>query len=409
MISSLYSGVQGINSNSVALGVIGSNIANVNTGGYKNSTVSFATVLGETQAQGGVKVWGMGKSWTQGALEYTTNNTDLAIVGEGLFVVHDLAGVEHYSRAGSFLFDKDGLLVNHDGFKVQGLAIASGTPVGSPTDIDTSKTIYEPKATTMIEIVMNLNSATVASGTFTNTITVNDSLGNAVPLTLTFTKGTTANTWTVSGELPSSIASASGTSNVQFDGSDTMSLTFGADGKLTSVSADVEITLNNMDAVGSATQTINWNLYDEINSQAFSDITQFASNSSVTFQSQDGYATGRITDVRVGEDGVITGVFSNGKTKALYQIVLANFPSYEGLTSVGNNLYDVSVDSGLPVIGAPKTGRRGAISSRSLEMSNVDLATEFVKMITTQRAYQANAKVITTSNEVLQELINMKR
>ena len=407
MISSLYSGVQGISANSAALGVIGSNIANVNTGGYKSSTVSFATVLGETDAQGGVRVWGMSKSWTQGALEYTTNNTDLAIVGEGLFVVHDLSGIEHYSRAGSFIFDKDGLLVNQDGFRVQGLAITSGTSGGSPVNIDTSKSIYEPQATTAMEMVLNLNSATVASGTFSNTITVNDSLGNSVPLTLTFKK-TDVNTWEVSGEMPSSVAAASGT-NVQFDGIDTMTMSFGSDGKISSVTADVDITLDNMDAVSSATQTISWNLYDEANDTAFDHITQFASNSSVTFQSQNGYATGRITDVRVGEDGVITGVFSNGKTKALYQIVLANFPSYENLNSVGNNLYDVSVDSGLPVIGAPKSGRRGAISERSLEMSNVDLATEFVKMIVTQRAYQANAKVITTSNEVLQELINMKR
>ena len=406
MISSLYSGVQGISANSAALGVIGANIANVNTGGYKSATVSFATVLGETDAQGGVRVWGMGKSWTQGALEYTTNNTDLAIVGEGLFVVSDLAGDQHYSRAGSFLFDKDGLLVNQDGYRVQGLAVTSGTAGGSPVNIDTSKSIYEPKATTTMEMVLNLNSATAASGTFSNTITVNDSLGNSVPLTLTFTK-TDTNTWEVSGEMPSSIASASGT-NVQIGGQDSYEISFGADGKISGVTGDVDITLDNMDAA-SATQTISWNLYDDANGVPFDHITQFASNSSVTFQTQDGYATGRITNVRIGEDGTITGVFSNGKTKALYQIVLANFPSYENLNSVGNNLYDVSVDSGLPVIGAPKSGRRGAISQRSLEMSNVDLATEFVKMIVTQRAYQANAKVITTSNEVLQELINMKR
>jgi len=408
MISSLYSGIQGIKTNAASLGVIGANIANVNTGGYKSGTVSFATVLGETQAQGGVKVWGLGKSWTQGALEYTSANTDLAIVGEGLFVVNDLAGDTHYSRAGAFLFDKDGLLVNHEGYRVQGLAIASGTAVGSPTDIDTSKSIYEPKATTVMEMVMNLDSATAASGTFSNTITVNDSLGTSVPLTLTFKK-TGPGVWEVSGQLPSSIAAASGTSNVQFDGADTMTLSFGADGKITGVTADVAVTLKNMDAVASATQTISWDLYDSPNNKAFDDITQFSAGSSVTFQSHDGYATGRVTSVNVGEDGVITGVFSNGKSKALYQIVLANFPNYQGLTSVGNNLYDVSVDSGLPVVGTPKTGKRGAINSKSLEMSNVDLATEFVKMIVTQRAYQANAKVITTSNEVLQELINMKR
>ena len=233
-------------------------------------------------------------------------------------------------------------------------------------------------------------------------------------MTLTFTKDASpANTWTVTGELPSTIASASGTSNVQFDNgsgaSDTMTLTFGADGKISSVSADVAITLNNMDAVSSASQTINWNVYDDTNNVAYDDLTQYSGSSGATFQSQDGYATGSVSSVQVGEDGMVTGVFTNGKTRALYQLVLAKFPSYQGLSTIGNNLYAASIESGEPVVGAAKTSGRGSISQMSLEMSNVDLATEFVKMIVTQRAYQANAKVITTSDQVLQELINMKR
>jgi len=407
MIRALYSGVQGIHANSEALGVIGANIANVNTIGYKAGSVTFATILGEALGDGGVKVWGMNKSWSQGAMEYTTSSTDLAIIGNGLFVVKDSEGGEFYTRAGAFSFDKEGSLVNEDGYKVQGLAIASGTPTGSPTDIDVSSISYDPKATSEMQMTMNLDSATAASGTFTNTITVYDSLGNQIPLTLTFTKSATANEWTVEGSLPSSVASGTGT--VQFDGSDTLTLTFGPDGKLTGVSADIEITLNNLTTGASATQSINWDVYDEPNGVAYNDITQFAGNSGATFQTQNGYATGSITDLHVGEDGIVSGIFSNGKTQALYQIVLAGFPSYQGLTPMGNNLYSASVESGLPVIGKPKTGGRGSISSMSLEMSNVDLATEFVNMITTQRAYQANAKVITTSNEVLQELINMKR
>lgn len=406
MISSLYSGVQGINANSRALGVIGANIANVNTGAYKSGSLTFATILGQTEADGGVKVWGMSKSWAQGALEYTTSSTDLAIIGKGLFVVKDPDGVEYYTRAGAFSFDKDGKLVNQDGYTVQGLAIASGTPSGSPTDIDVSSINYSPKSTSELQMTMNLDSATAASGTFTNTITVYDSLGSQIPLTLTFTKSA-ANEWTVAGSLPSSVASGTGT--VKFDGNDTLSMTFGADGKLTGISEDIEITLNNLTTGASATQSINWDVYDESNEVAHNDITQFAGSSGATFQSQNGYSTGSITSLRVGEGGTVTGIFSNGKTKELYQIVLAGFPSYQGLSAAGNNLYAASADSGLAVIGAPKTGGRGAISSMSLEMSNVDLATEFVKMITTQRAYQANAKVITTSNEVLQELINMKR
>ncbi|MBL7202893.1 MAG: flagellar hook protein FlgE [Desulfobacteraceae bacterium] len=407
MISSLYSGVQGIHANSEALGVIGANIANVNTVGYKSGNVTFATILGEALGDGGVKVWSMNKSWAQGAMEYTSSATDLAIIGAGLFVVKDSEGREFYTRAGAFVFDKDGCLVNPDGYKVQGLAIASGTPSGSPTDINVSSINYDPKATSEMRMTMNLDSATAASGTFTNTITVYDSLGTQIPLTLTFTKSVTANEWKVEGSLPSAVASGTGT--VLFGGSDTLTLTFGADGKLTDISADIEITLNNLTTGVSATQSINWDVYDESNAVAYNDITQFAGSSGATFQSQNGYATGSITRLHVGEDGTVTGIFSNGKIMALYQIVLAGFPSYQGLTPMGNNLFSASAGSGLPVIGAPKTGGRGVISSMSLEMSNVDLATEFVKMITTQRAYQANAKVITTSNEVLQELINMKR
>lgn len=407
MISSLYSGVQGIQANSEALGVIGANIANVNTIGYKSGSITFSTILGESMGDGGVKVWGMNKSWAQGAMEYTSNSTDLAIIGAGLFVVKDANGGEFYTRAGAFVFDKDGTLVNEDGYKVQGLAIASGTASGSPTDIDVSSLSFDPKATSEMRMTLNLDSGTPASGTFTNSITVHDSLGNEVPLTLTFTKSATANEWTVEGSLPESVASGTGT--VQFDGSDTLTLTFGADGKMTGISADIEITLNNLTTGASTNQSINWDVYDESNGIANDDVSQFAGSSGVSFQSQDGYATGSITSLHVGEDGIVNGIFSNGKTMELYQIVLAGFPSYQGLIPLGNNLFASSVESGVAVIGAAKTGGRGAISSMSLEMSNVDLATEFVKMMTYQRAYQANSKVITTSNEVLQELINMKR
>ena len=402
MISSLYSGVQGIQANSKALGVIGANIANVNTGAYKAGNISFATVLGETGANGGVKVWGMSKTWSQGALEYTSSTTDLAIIGNGLFVVKGSDGSDYYSRAGAFFFDKNGQLVNEDGYKVQGLAIASGTTTGSPTTIDVSSVTSSPKATSEMRMAMNLDSATVASGTFTNTISVYDSLGNQIPLTLTFTKDASAsNTWEVTGEVP---ASTSGT--VTFDVS---TLEFGADGKLLTPATDIEIEIAGLNTGASATMSVTWDLYDDVNKVPYDDITQFSGNSGVTFQNQDGYATGSVSSVQVGEDGMVTGIFTNGKTKALYQIVLAKFPNYQGLAAVGNNLYRASIDSGEPIIGAAKTSGRGSISQMSLEMSNVDLATEFVKMIVTQRAYQANAKVITTSNEVLQELINMKR
>ena len=201
-----------------SLGIVGANIANVNTIGYKANNMTFSTILSEALGDGGVKVWGMNRAWTQGAMEYTTSSTDLAIIGSGLFVVEDQEGTQFFTRAGSFVFDKDGCLVNQDGYKVQGLAINDGTASGSPTDIDTSSLSFDPKATSEMRMTLNLDSGTPASGTFTNSITVHDSLGNEIPLTLTFTKGS-PNEWTVEGSLPASVAS--GTSSVQFDGSDT--------------------------------------------------------------------------------------------------------------------------------------------------------------------------------------------
>jgi flagellar hook protein FlgE len=403
MLSSLYSGVQGISANASSLGVIGANIANVNTIAYKSGDLTFATILGETVAEGGVKVWGSDKSWAQGSLEYTSKDTDLAVVGAGLFVVEDAEGTDYFTRAGAFFFDKDGILINQDGYQVQGFAIASGTATGSPTDIDISTVKDDPKVTSEMRMAMNLDSATPASGTFSNTITINDSLGNSIPLTLTFTKSSDANTWTVSGAVPEAVSSGTVTFSDE-------TLAFGADGKLLSpAESDITVTIDGLTTGASGTMTINWDLYDEINKESYGEITQFSGSSGVSFQTQNGYATGSIMSLDVGEDGVVTGVFSNGKSRELYQVVVAKFPNYNGLSAVGNNLYAASFDSGLPVIGAPQTGGRGAVTSRALEMSNVDLATEFVNMITTQRAYQANAKVITTSDQVLQELINMKR
>ncbi len=401
MLGSLYSGVQGINANSRALGIVGANIANVNTVSYKSSNIAFATILSESLGTGGVKVWGMNRAWTQGSLEYTTSTTDMAIIGNGLFVLEDTEGTKFYSRAGSFDFDKNGCLVNPDGYKVQGLEIASGTntAIGAPTDIDVSSIAFQPQVTSEMRMTLNLNSGTPASGTFTNSITVYDTLGNEIPLTLKFTKTDGDNEWIVEGSLPSSVASGTGT--VQFGGADTLTIKFDTAGNLTGVTGPIAVTLNNITTGAASTMSIDWKVVDHL--------SQFAGSSGVSFQSQNGYPTGNITSLTVGEDGIVTGIFSNGKLMQLYQIVLASFPSYQGLIPLGNNLFSESVESGLPVIGAPKTGGRGSLNSMSLEMSNVDLANEFVKMMITQRAYQANAKVVTTSNEVLQELINMKR
>ena len=393
MLSSLYSGTQGLRVNTKMLGIIGTNVSNVNTIAYKAGEIRFANVLGESIAEGGVKVWGMNQIWSQGSVQHTSSPTDLAIVGKGLFIVQDSDGEDYYMRAGAFHFDKEGYLVNDDGLKVQGYTIesASGTQtLGTLGAINPTSLNYPPNATSEMEITMNLDAATAASGIFSSSVTVYDSLGNDLELTLTFEK-TGAGTW----EVTPSVASGTAT-DCSINPS---TLVFGDDGKLTSPTGNLEISITGLKD-GAADMTIGW---------VPDSITQYAAASSVTKLTQDGYGTGSVTGVQVGDDGVVTAIFSNGKGRDVYQLALAAFANYGGLNGVGNNLYAATQDSGEPVVGTAKTGGRGAVSPKSLEMSNVDLVTEFVNMITTQRAYQANAKVLTTSDQILQELINIKR
>jgi len=234
------------------------------------------------------------------------------------------------------------------------------------------------------------------------TMTIYDSLGNAIPLTITFTRTTTGNggLWGAAVSIPSTYGSVA---------IDLSALQFDSDGSLATIgagTADATITLTLTNGATSG-QTINWDLFT---SNAANDtVTGYASPSVTSFQSQDGYAAGTLQGISIDEQGVVTGSFSNGELPPLFQLALADFPNYQGLDAIGDNLYSESRASGSAAPGIPGNGSLGLISSSSLEMSNVDLATEFVKMITTQRAFQASSRVITTSDEILQELINLKR
>ena len=254
-----------------------------------------------------------------------------------------------------------------------------------------------------MSIDVNVDSAAAIGDTYNTSITVYDTLGNSIPLTLTFEKivgGGTGREWQVTGSVP---ASVNGTGTV---GITNNILTFDNLGNLNN-SADPSVTINGL-ASGAADITINWDIFDA-GGVTNGDITQYAAPSTTTFQTQDGYPAGSLRSIAIDEAGVVTGSYSNGQLTPLFQVALVDFPSLHGLTKLGHNLYAESLNSGQPLPGTPGSGTLGSISPSALEMSNVDLAQEFVKMITTQRAFQANSRVITTSDEVLTELINIKR
>jgi flagellar hook protein FlgE len=413
MIGSLFAGMVGLNVNSTSMTVLGDNISNVNTTAFKSNRSSFANILSSSLAGSvssdvgrGVQFQGTTPMWTQGTIENTNNPTDMAINGGGFFVLRDSTGADLYSRAGEFHFDRDGNLMNLGGLYVQGYEVTGTNPdgsliLGAVTNINASgQNVSPPLTTDTLSVDVNLNSDTAILGTYATTTTVYDSLGNAIPLTLTFTKNA-ANDWTAVPTVPATVA-LPGDVSMTFG-----NLTFDAFGNLNAGAGIPQITINPLIS-GATPMTITWDVYDAALASNGS-LTQYSSPSGTTFQTQNGYPAGTLRTVDVNDSGVVTGSYSNGQLTPLFQMVMADFPSYYGLTKMGKNLYAESLDSGAALLGTPQSGRLGSISTSSVEMSNVDLAAEFVKLITTQRAFQANSRVITTSDEILNELINLKR
>jgi flagellar hook protein FlgE len=403
MIGSLYSGISGLKANNSAMSVIGDNIANVDTTGFKSSRVSFSNVfnasLGQSSMQigRGVTMTGTKADWNSGTMETTANVTDLAINGQGMFIMQDPAdGAEYYTRAGQFEFDVDSYLVDLDGLRVQGNSLdATGASLGLG-DISLPPGLNVPSATTLLTMGLNLDANATVDATvdYDTTMTVYDSLGNPVELTFNFTHTNAATrTWTYY------VDSTTGTVTTPVVGAQS-TLTFDASGNLTTAGLqNISLTLTNG---ATSPLSINWDLDN-------SNITDYATNSVKTAQTQDGYPSGMLQGISVDEDGIFTGLYSNGQNQPFAQVMLADFAAYSGLAKQGSNLFISTLASGSAIRLLPNEAGAGSISPSSLEMSNVDLATEFVELITTQRAFQANSKVITTSDEVLSDLINIKR
>ena len=406
MLRALSSGVSGLRANQAALDVIGNNLANVNTPGFKGARTSFVDLLSQTlkgeQApsggRGGINPMQIGlgaalgavrPNMAQGAVESTDNPTDLAIQGEGFFVLAE-NGQRVYTRAGAFALDAEGALVDAaTGLRVQGLSGDVLVRQGS---------LMAAQATSQATFGGNLDAQAADGTTVPVTLTVRDSLGGAHTLTVTFTKNFAAAPgqwdWTVTTADPL-IASLSGaTGSVVFNGSGAIAA--GQTGTLgiTYVAA----------AGVNSPQTVT---LDFGSAQNASPLTGFAEASTAAMTAQDGFAAGSLQAFSIAGDGTVVGVYDNGRTQTIDRLALARFANPAGLMRLGENLYRESENSGPPDIGAPGDGGRGTLIPSALERSNVDLAREFTDLVVAQRGFEAAARIIGVSDQVLQTVVNL--
>jgi len=404
-MSSFSIALSGLTADSDALDVVGNNLANLNTTGYKDSTVSFYDLLqsslagGSTQIGGGVSAPQTERIFTQGSIQTTGGNYDAAIDGNGFFVVQDPTGNTLYTRAGNFQLDANGDLVTTTGQFVQGWnaennVVNTSGAIGNITI--PSNALQTPSATQNVALTVNLNAAGVAntpSGTFSTTIQAVDSLGVSHTLTFNFTQSGTPGTWNYEVDIPGAdlTSGTAGTPSAVATGS----VTFDANGNLTSPIAPATVAIAATGLTdGANDMNINWNLAtDEGNGTPL--ITQYAATSAVSAATQDGVPASQVTQVSVANGGAITA--------------LASISNPDSLIATGQNNYEVGADTATPVIGVPNSGTLGTVEGGALEASTVDIATEFTNLIVYQNSYEANSKVISVLDQVTQNLLNLQQ
>ena len=415
MLRSMFAAISGLHGNQTMMDVIGNNIANVNTVGYKSGRVNFQDIMsqtlhGATAPQGGLgsidpaqiglgmTVAGIDVLQTQGNLQSTGKTTDMAIQGDGLFVESDGTST-YYTRDGAFDIALDGSLANPaSGMKVQGWQADSAGKIDITQPL-TNITIpigqrTTALATSNVTLSGNLDAGAAVGTSVPTTMTVFDSLGVSHSVKVTYTK-TAANQWSWAA---TSDAADTGISIAPVAGPPSVN-----EGTLTYTSGGV---------FSASTGTLSFTFPDGATATTpkidMTQMTQFSGTSQPSGQT-DGFTSGTLTTFAVGDAGQLSGVYSNGQTQVLGQIALASFLNPDGLLRAGQNNFTATSASGNPNIGVAGTGGRGTVTTGALEMSNVDLATEFTGMITAERGFQANSRVITTSDQMLQELVNLKQ
>jgi len=416
--SSFYTGLSGLDTSSTAMQVIGDNIANLQTTGFKGSSVLFEDVLGaalsgvtgSNQTGAGAKVSTVDGNFTQGSLETTDVTTDIAINGKGFYAVKDANSSEvYYTRAGHFVFDNQGYYVDPNGYRVQGyLYDTTGTTlIENLVDLQINQSsMIAPKTTSAVQMGLNLDASDATgvfninnpSGTSSYSATTNiyDSLGQSHTIQVFFTK-TAAQTWRWSAVIDGSDVQGGAPGVYQLYG--TGVLNFNTSGALTTVMPVNFYTgaITFADGITPPATTIE-----------YTGTTQYGSASATENISQNGFAAGTVSGITINGDGNIVANYTNGVNRNYARLALADFPNLNGLVRKGQNLYQSTTKSGDPLYNKPGVGGMGSISSSMLEESNVDMAAEFIRMIITQRGYQANSKVISTTDDMLSQLINIR-
>lgn len=415
-VRSLAAADSGISTMQTMIDTIGNNVANAGTNGYKETSAQFEDVLTEqlqsasgasngigstnpSSVGAGAQVSSISTDFSQGSIVQTGNPSDVAIQGNGFFVVSD-AGQTYYTRNGAFQLDVNGTLETANGAQVQGWA--AGQPTTGPTSALTipAGLIDQPTETSLVTLGGNLQSSSTSP--VTTTYTLYNSQGTAVPLSVSFTPTATPNQWTMQATLGGQKLFASG-----------VTLTFDSTGQLTSYAVDggSATTMGSTDAQVKTTQALPTGFkesslsFDLPAPGSNTAVTQFGQSSTIGVTSQNGNASGTIQSYSIGQDGVITGAFTNGKTQAIGTIALASFTNPSGLTNNGNLEFQQTSASGQPLVGTAGSAGRGTLLGGALEQSNVQLANQLTDLVEAQTDYEANTKVVSTTQAVLQALV----
>lgn len=401
MLRSLFSGITGLRQHQTLMDVVSNNISNVNTTGFKSSSVTFQDTLSQlvraaaspgtgvgginpAQVGLGVQLGAITSNFGQGSAQNTGKATDLMIQGDGFFIVRN-SGDTNYTRAGAFTFDTDGRLVNPEGMIMQGWLGVNGTvnTDGSLTDIIIpAGTLIPPIASDTVTVAGNIPSGTTTNLTLSQT--VYDTPGNAHELSIVFSPSGAVDGFDIN------ITDTTDATSVPTAGA----VAFNADGSYDSTNSTApSITLADGTVV-----TLD-----------ISGITRYGGSKSLGISSSSGAAAGSLQSFQISKNGDVIGVFSNGEKLTMATIALANFNNPMGLEKIGGTAYQATTNSGIAQVGTPTSGGRGSLLGNALEMSNVDLAQEFTSLIIAQRGFQANSRVITTSDRMLQDLVDLKR
>ncbi len=427
MIRSMYTAITGMRSNQTRMDVIGNNIANANTTAFKRQRATFAQMMGQQMVLShpgagrianpafvglGASVNAINSIFTQGSIKTTGVSTDLALNGDGFFLARDARGSTFLTRAGNFSFAPDGTLITPNGLAVQGWKMSEGsTPAGKLEAVKLDLTATSPPAATQnISIGGNL-SADIRADNANNSLTISsvvyDAQGKAHTLILTFTKtadlsDTQPDTWSFSIKDASNPDTELASGELRFDATGKL---VALDGTQIEASTDATFAFNwDMDGDGTE-ETLNLNF----GGASFEGLTQYSGSSTPAVVAQDGYTSGELAGYTITPEGILRLNFTNGLQQDAYQLAVGTVNNPQGLAPVGENLYELTPTAGTLQVGRAGTDVSTTILQGALEMSNVDLITEFADMIVTQRGYQAAARIISTSDELIQETLQIKR